>query len=111
MKKILACFLTALFVLSLTACDSKTNLEKPQTPDKKPSLSTPSDTNLDGENITNSEPTNSEPTNSETESETTPPKEDEPQKPVVTTKTEFNDFYHFGTKYMTFMGDNIYFRG
>lgn len=106
MKKLLACFLTALFVLSLTACDSKTNLEKPQTPDKKPSLSTPSDTNLDGENITNSEPTNSE-----TESETTPPKEEEPQKPVATTKTEFNDYYHFGTKFMTFMGDNIYFRG
>ena len=87
MKKLLACFLTALFVLSLTACDSKTTSEKPQTPDKKPSLSTPSDTNLDGENITNSEPTNSE-----TESETTPPKEEEPQKPVVITKTEFNDF-------------------
>ena len=106
MKKLLACFLTVLFVLSLTACDSKTNFEKPQTPNSKPDVGTTSDTDSDGENITNSEPTNSE-----TESETTPPKEEKPQKPVATTKTEFNDFYHFGTKFMTFMGDNIYFRG
>lgn len=106
MKKLLAIVLTILFVLALTACDSQTNTEKPQTPDKKPGISTPSDTVSNGENITNSEPTNSE-----TESETTPSQKEEPKKPIVTTKTEFNDFYHFGTKFMTFMGDNIYFRG
>ncbi|MBQ3547601.1 MAG: hypothetical protein IJA44_03905 [Clostridia bacterium] len=39
-----------------------------------------------------------------------PPEKGEPEKPVVTTKTEFNDFYYYGTKFMTFMGDNIYFR-
>ncbi len=106
MKKLLAVVLTALFVLLLTACDSKTNSEKPQTPDKKPSISTPSDTDSNGENITNSEPTNSE-----TKDETTPPKKEEPQKPVVTTKPEFIDFHYFYTKQMTFIDDKIYFSG
>lgn len=106
MKKLLAVVLTTLFVLLLTACDSQTNTEKPQTPDKKPGISTPSDTDSNGENITNSEPTNSE-----TESETTPSQKEEPQTPVITTKPEFVDFYYFYSKHMTVIDDKIYFDG
>lgn len=106
MKKLLAVVLTILFVLALTACDSQTNTEKQQTPDKKPSISTPSDTDSNGENITNSEPTNSE-----TESETTPSQKEEPQTPVITTKPEFVDFYYFYSKHMTVIDDKIYFDG
>ena len=105
MKKLLASFLTVLFILSLTACDSKT-VSKPQTPAKKPSVSTPSDTNSDGENIINSEPENSK-----NDEEITPPKSEEEQKPVITTKPEFSDFYYFYSKHMTFIDDKIYFSG
>ena len=114
MKKLLAFILNALLVVSLIGCNSENVSQKPQTPTKNPSISTPSDINSNDENITDStdEPeTNLEPTTSKNEDNTVPPKNDEPQTPVITTKPEFVDFFYFYSKHMTFIDDKIYFSG
>ncbi len=106
MKKLLVSFLIALLVLLLAACNTKPASNENQTPNSKPDVGTTSDTTSKDETKIDSEPEGVE-----DQQGNTPPKKEEEQKPIVNNKIEFNDFIYSDTKFLTFSGDNIYFRG